>query len=86
MNNTYNDYMNAFSSIPKEEKRKEIINTTKELQDLIFKLSHDSELVLPANIEQLEKSPDEEEYYQAVYAHLVCLEELLANYLDKIVG
>ena len=85
MNNNYNDYINAFASISKEEKKKEIIKKSKELEKILYSLSNDKDMLLPDNIENLEMSPIEDDYYQAVYAHLVSLEDLIAKYLDKTI-
>ena len=85
MNNSYFEYINAFSSISKEEKKKEIIKKSKELEMILHSVSNEKEVLLPSNINDLEISPLDEDYYQAVYSHLVCLEYLIAKYLDKTI-
>ena len=86
MINEYNDYMEAFANLPKEDKKREIIKKSKELQDLMFNLSdEESELLLPSNIVKLEESFIEDNYYEAIFAHFVCLEDLIAKYLDKTI-
>ena len=83
--NNYNDYINAFASISKEEKKNEIIKKSKELERILCSLSNENEVLLPDDIKNLETTPLEEDYYQAVYAHLVCIEDLIAKYLDKTI-
>ena len=85
MNNTYYDYINAFSSISKDEKKKEILKKSKELEKILSSLSNDNEVLLPSDIEDLEISPIDDDYYQAVYAHLIYLEYLVSKYLDKTI-
>ena len=87
MKGAYQDYMSSFAIIPKEEKKKEIVNKLHELNETVLLLAKmkdtTTEILLPENIDRLEESKNEDDYYRAVYAYLVSLEELLGKYLDE---
>ena len=85
----YNDYVSAFAIIPKEEKRKEIVDKIKNIsmimEDLSRKAGIPSETLFSTDIDRLEESSLEDDYLKAVFSHLVTLEGLLGNYLDKTI-
>lgn len=86
----YNDYVNAFAIIPKEEKREEIIKKVKDInmimEDLSRRVGISSEMVFSREVDQLEQSTLEDDYLRALFSHLITLEDLLGKYLDKTIS
>ena len=86
----YNDYMDCFAIIPREEKKNEIIKKIKEINMIMMDLSNrvgiSTELLLSDDIKQLEESNKEDDYLKALFSYLICLEDLLGKYLDKTIS
>ncbi len=84
MEKVYQEYMEAFSHIPKEDKQREIIHKTKDMIRVMTILCQrlGIESSLPSKLDFLNDSRDDDEVLNAMFAHLNCLEELLGNYLN----
>ena len=87
--NTYNEFMDAFVKLPKETKRDEIVGKLREVIARMMELSYnlglpEDELLLSKEILDLNKKPvSEDDYLEAVFAYINCLEDLLGKYLAK---
>lgn len=88
LNNSFNEYINAFKGLDTLQKRKEVINSIKEIivffQKLAIKDSIELEYLKNREIYDLKKDNiSEDDFLEAEIVYLEVAKNIIGQYLDK---